>query len=133
MSATMTTSSAPARPYAQSADEVASQLGVEPDSGLSAATAAELLGRDGPNALPAEAGVPGWRRFLAQYKAYMQIILLIAAILSFAIAEWSTGTVFAINIQFTGAGRTETISIAGNPTALDAAQEMDDPDEGARR
>ena len=62
----------------------------------SAAKAAELLQTDGPNALPAEAKVPGWRRFLDQYKAYMQIILLIAAILSLAIGEWSTGAVLIL-------------------------------------
>ena len=62
-----------------------------PTVGLAAAKAAERLQTDGPNALPAEAGVPGWRRFLEQYAAYMQIILLIAAVVSFAIGEWSTG------------------------------------------
>ena len=74
-------------------DEVAKRLGVDPASGLAAAKAAELLAKDGPNALPAEKSVPGWRRFLEQYAAYMQIILLIAAVLSFAIGEWSTGAV----------------------------------------
>ena len=34
---------------------------------------------------------PGWRRFLAQYAAYMQIILVIAGVLSLAIGQWSTG------------------------------------------
>ena len=57
---------------------------------------AERLERDGPNALPAEEGVPGWRRFLEQYAAYMQIILLIAAIVSFAIGEWRTGALLIL-------------------------------------
>ncbi len=96
MTATRDETSAAFKPYALDADEVARRLGVEPDSGLSAARAAELLQTDGPNALPAEAKVPGWRRFLDQYKAYMQIILLIAAILSLAIAEWSTGVVLIL-------------------------------------
>ena len=72
------------------------RLGVDPATGLAASTAAELLQTDGPNALPAEAGVPGWRRFLEQYAAYMQIILLIAAIVSFAIGEWSTGALLLL-------------------------------------
>ena len=96
MTATMDQTGAAFKPYALDADEVARRLGVETDSGLSAARAAELLRTDGPNALPAEAKVPGWRRFLDQYKAYMQIILLIAAILSLAIAEWSTGVVLIL-------------------------------------
>ena len=43
--------------------------------GLSAAKAAELLQKNGPNALPAEKPKPGWRRFLGEYRSYMQIIL----------------------------------------------------------
>ena len=62
--------------YALSADDVAARLGVDPASGLSAAKAAELLQKNGPNELPAEKAEPGWRRFLDQYRAYMQIILL---------------------------------------------------------
>jgi len=79
--------------YALSPGDAAARFGVDPQSGLSAAKAAELLQRDGPNALPAEKSVPDWRRFLDQYRAYMQIILLIAAVVSMAIGQWSTGAV----------------------------------------
>jgi Ca2+-transporting ATPase len=82
--------------YARSADDVAARLGVEPSAGLAAAAAAERLATDGPNALPAEVGEPGWRRFLEQYAAYMQIILLIAGIVSFVIGEWSTGALLLL-------------------------------------
>ena len=67
------------------------KLDVDPTAGLSAAKAAELLKKNGPNALPAEATVPGWRQFLAQYKSYMQIILVAAAVASMLIGEISTG------------------------------------------
>ena len=77
--------------YALSADDVAKRLDVDPADGLSAAKAAELLKRNGPNALPAEATVPGWKRFLGQYKSYMQIILVAAAAASVLIGEVSTG------------------------------------------
>ena len=77
--------------YALSADDVAEKLGVDPDEGLSAAKAAELLEKNGPNALPAEAAPPGWQQFLAQYKSYMQIILVAAAIASILIGEFTTG------------------------------------------
>ena len=82
--------------YALSPDNVVQRLGVDPATGLAAATAAEMLRTGGPNALPAEAGIPGWRRFVQQYAAYMQIILLIAAIVSFAIGEWSTGALLLV-------------------------------------
>src|SRR5512140_2829970 len=88
-----TTQTAVARWWALSPDEVAERLGVDPTSGLTAATAAERLQQNGPNALPAEKTVPGWRRFVDQYRSYMQIILLIAAVVSFAIGQWSTGAV----------------------------------------
>src|SRR5438270_6101911 len=76
--------------YGLAGDDVAAALGVDASSGLSSARAAESLERDGPNALPAEETVPGWRRFIEQYRSYMQIILLGAAVVSLAIKEWST-------------------------------------------
>ena len=79
--------------YALAPEEVAKKLDVDPAQGLSAAKAAELLKKNGPNALPAEATVPGWKQFLAQYKSYMQIILVAAAAASIVIGEVSTGIV----------------------------------------
>ena len=79
--------------YALSAEDVAGKFGVDLASGLSAAKSAELLQKDGPNTLPVEKGEPGWRRFLDQYRAYMQIILLVAAVISLVIGQWSTGLV----------------------------------------
>src|SRR3954447_4903424 len=79
--------------YALPPEEVARRLGVDPNRGLSAAGAAELLTKNGPNALPAEEPAPGWKLFLAQYRAYMQIILLAAAVASVLIGEFATGVV----------------------------------------
>ena len=77
--------------YAVSADDVAQKLGVDPANGLSAAKVAELLKKDGLNALPAEKPPPGWKLFLAQYRSYMQIILVGAAIASILIGQIATG------------------------------------------
>src|SRR4249920_2945160 len=77
--------------YALSPGEVARKLGVDPASGLSAAKAAEVLKTDGPNALPAEKPPPGWKLFLAQYRSYMQIILVGAAVASLLIGQIATG------------------------------------------
>jgi len=73
--------------YALSADEVATALAVDRESGLSASRAAELLAANGPNALPEERGPSGWRRFADQYRSYMQIILVAAAIVSLAVKD----------------------------------------------
>ncbi len=76
--------------YSRSPDEVTAALSVEPAVGLTAARAAELLAANGPNALPEEKPKPGWRRFLEQYRTYMQIILIAAAVVSLLVKEWST-------------------------------------------
>ncbi|MCW2522811.1 MAG: ATPase [Frankiales bacterium] len=94
------TSADPQRPaapaglwYARSPSEVASELAVDPAVGLTAAAAAASLGRHGPNTLPEETPKPGWLRLLEQYRSYMQIILVAAAIVSLFIKEWGTAVV----------------------------------------
>ncbi len=82
--------------YARSPGEVATALGVDPAVGLNAARAAELLAGNGPNSLPEEKPEPGWHRFLGQYRSYMQIILIAAAVVSLAIKEWSTGVLLVL-------------------------------------
>jgi P-type Ca2+ transporter type 2C len=82
--------------YSRSPDEVSAALGVDPASGLSASGAAELLAANGPNALPEEKPKPGWLRFLEEYRSYMQIILVAAAIVSLAIKEWSTAVLLLL-------------------------------------
>jgi P-type Ca2+ transporter type 2C len=77
--------------YSRAPATVAGDLGVDPAAGLTAARAAELLSANGPNALPEEKSKPGWRRFLEEYRSYMQIILVAAAVVSLVIKEWSTG------------------------------------------
>ncbi|MFD7834706.1 cation-translocating P-type ATPase [Streptomyces sp. NPDC059761] len=76
--------------YSRSPEEVVAAFDVDPAAGLSAARAAELLAAHGPNALPEEQRTPTWRRFLAQYRSYMQIVLVAAAIVSLVIQEWTT-------------------------------------------
>ena len=83
-------SATPGRWYATPAGDVAAALGVDPEVGLSAGTAAERLRESGPNALPEERQQPGWRRFLDEYRSYMQLILIGAAIVSLAVQEWGT-------------------------------------------
>ena len=90
------TQSTAARWHAMSPEQVAQRLGADPVDGLSASTAAERLKQNGPNALPAEKTIPAWRRFLEQYRNYMQVILLLAAVVSLAIGEWSTGIILAL-------------------------------------
>ena len=82
--------------YSCSPDEVTAAFDVDAAVGLTAGRAAELLSSNGPNALPEEKPKPGWRRFLEQYRAYMQIILVAAAVVSLVIKEWSTAVLLVL-------------------------------------
>ena len=82
--------------YGQTPAEVAGTLHVDPAVGLTSHQAADLLEQYGPNALPAEAPVPAWKRFIGQYRTYMQVILLAAAVVSLVIKEWSTGVLLLL-------------------------------------
>ena len=82
--------------YSRSPDEVTAALDVDPTVGLTAARAAELLAANGPNALPEEKPKSGWLRFLEEYRAYMQIILVAAAVVSLLVKEWSTAVLLLL-------------------------------------
>ena len=88
-----TSSGAPLAWYATTAEQTAVRLEVDVTNGLSSAEAAKRLAEHGPNALPEEKPPPFGRRFLAQYKSYMQIILVAAAVASMLIGEIATGLV----------------------------------------
>ena len=82
--------------YLRSPDEVAEALSVDPAAGLPAARAADLLSAHGANALPEEKPKPGWLRFLDQYRSYMQIILVAAAVVSLVVKQWSTAVLLLL-------------------------------------
>src|SRR6516225_2721938 len=100
--------------YARSPDEVTSALNVDLAGGLSAARAAELLAANGPNALPEEKPTPGWLRFLDEYRSYMQIILVAAAVVSIVLRQWGTAalllllTVFNAGVGMRQRGRADS-------------------------
>ncbi|MFF8400578.1 cation-translocating P-type ATPase [Streptomyces sp. NPDC014846] len=82
--------------YALPARDVAAAFGVDTAEGLSPARAAQLLRAHGANALPEEKPLPGWRRYLAQYRSYMQLVLVGAAVVSLVIGEWTTGVLLLV-------------------------------------
>jgi len=82
--------------YSLEPEAITARLRVDPAVGLSSQRGAELLSQNGPNALPAEQAVPTWKRFVGQYRSYMQLILVGAAIVSLAIKEWSTGVLLLV-------------------------------------
>jgi P-type Ca2+ transporter type 2C len=76
--------------YALTSTEVASRLKVDPGQGLSTAEVNQRLQTYGRNALAEAKPVPVWQRFLRQYKEYMQIVLVGAALVSLLIHEYVT-------------------------------------------
>ncbi|MEW2082839.1 HAD-IC family P-type ATPase [Streptomyces sp. NPDC005283] len=82
--------------YTRAPEEVVAAFGVDPAVGLSAARAAELLTTHGPNSLPEEKRTPAWRRFFKQYRSYMQIVLVAAAVVSLLIEEWTTAILLIV-------------------------------------
>ncbi len=77
----------PLPPYRRPAAEVVAGLGSDPRRGLSAEEAEARLLRHGRNVLPSPPPVPAWRRFLAQFRDVLTILLLLATAVSLA-AWW---------------------------------------------
>ena len=69
-------------PYRQTVDDVLAAFGTDRRSGLSRSQAQERLVRYGRNELTAEAPVPEWRKFLAQFTDVLVILLIVAASIS---------------------------------------------------
>ena len=83
--------------YTMESEAVAEQLNVDPTKGLSSAEAQQRLQQYGPNELAAKKKESGWQAFLRQYKDFMQIILLGAAVLSIVFTgEWGTTIVLVV-------------------------------------
>jgi Ca2+-transporting ATPase len=68
--------------YRRTVEEVVAGLGSDAWRGLSSEEACARLKRYGPNELEAEKPVPTWRRFLAQFRDTLVILLLIATAVS---------------------------------------------------
>ncbi|MFI5042459.1 MAG: cation-translocating P-type ATPase, partial [Acidimicrobiales bacterium] len=86
--------------YSLTPEEVAGRLGVDPVRGLSEAEAALRLRQDGPNALAEAKTEPVWKQFFKHYRDYMQIVLVVAAVVSVLIGEWGTAIGLAVLTLF---------------------------------
>jgi Ca2+-transporting ATPase len=68
--------------YRQSVEEVLTAFDVDGGRGLSGVEARARLARLGPNELTADKPVPAWRRFLAQFRDVLVLLLLFATAIS---------------------------------------------------
>ncbi len=76
--------------YLMGTKDIEEKLQTSSTQGLSGTQVSERILRYGSNILEEEKEQPAWLRFLCQYKSYMQIVLVIAAIVSFYIGEYHT-------------------------------------------
>jgi ATPase, P-type (transporting), HAD superfamily, subfamily IC/ATPase, P-type (transporting), HAD superfamily, subfamily IC len=72
----------PYRAHRQTAEDVVSTFATDARAGLSDGEARTRLERYGRNELQVERGVPAWKKFLAQFKDVLVILLLIATAIS---------------------------------------------------
>jgi Ca2+-transporting ATPase len=91
MAVPTSTTGAPANWYSLSTDEIASRLDVDPASGLSAAEAKRRLEEHGPNRLTAKKAESALHAYLRQYRDFMQLILVGAAVVN-QVVTGETGT-----------------------------------------
>ena len=76
---------------------VAQELDVEPDRGLTSEEAASRLARYGPNRFTEAKSESRWHAFLRQYEDPMQIVLLVAGIISiYPVKQVGTGIVILL-------------------------------------
>ena len=100
-----------ATPYQQSVESVLASLNADFRRGLSATEARTRLERDGRNELTAEEPVPSWKKFLAQSKDVLVILLLIATVRSALEMRFSFRTTIQSNSD--GAAFDYLFSISG--------------------
>jgi len=86
--------------HAQSAHEVLTALGSDPQAGLSPAEAAARLQRHGPNELAHAEKASAWRMFLGQFANILILILLVAAVLSALVGEAVDAAIILVIVVF---------------------------------
>lgn len=84
------------------ADQLVAELESDPERGLSHAAAAERLAREGPNQLskPNQADLP--LLLLRQFSSPIVVILIIAALLSFALSDATDGVIILVIVLVSG-------------------------------
>lgn len=82
--------------FAMEASDVVRLLDVDPAQGLASAEVRTRLEKYGPNSLPAEKPKSGLSRLIDEYKSFMQIILLVAAVASIVIGQLAMGVLLIV-------------------------------------
>lgn len=118
--------------YSQSPENIEKELDTNVQLGLSSAKAKERLEKDGFNALATEKGKSMLARFIDQFKDFMIIVLLIAALVSGVVAgEWTdAGIILFVVLMNAILG---VVQEARSEAAIEALKKMTTPVAHVRR
>ncbi len=118
--------------YSQSTENIEKELDTNVQLGLSSAKAKERLEKDGFNALATEKGKSMLARFIDQFKDFMIIVLLIAALVSGVVAgEWTdSGIILFVVLMNAILG---VVQEARSEAAIEALKKMTTPVAHVRR
>ncbi|MFZ5834664.1 MAG: cation-translocating P-type ATPase [Pseudomonadota bacterium] len=83
----------PADPHSRPANDILRALNVTAAAGLDSREAAERLHKHGPNRLTQKPPRPGWLLFLDQFRSYLIVVLLFAAVLAGVIGDFTDAVV----------------------------------------
>lgn len=118
--------------YAITNDEALKRLQTNEEAGLSAQEAQTRLAQNGPNALAQGEKKTLLQRFLDQFKDFMIIVLLVAALISgFIVHEWADALIILAVVILNAAFGVFQESKAEE--AIDALQKMSTPNAHVRR
>jgi len=74
--------------HALTSDQILQQLATPPDTGLTSEEAARRLESYGPNQLTEAPGVTFWQMLIDQFKSFVVIMLIVAAVISSILGDW---------------------------------------------
>ncbi|MDF7683296.1 calcium-translocating P-type ATPase, PMCA-type [Lactobacillus sp. ESL0679] len=118
--------------YRQQSQEVANELGTSLSQGLTASQVKQRREKYGANSLAGKKKVSLWQRFLAQFKDFMIIVLIIAALLSgFVAQEWTDAAIIMIVVLLNAI--LGVFQEARSEEAINALKKMATPSAHVRR
>lgn len=118
--------------YNQSVKEVEKELSTSCSQGLTTEQVSQLQEKYGPNSLATKKKTSMLQRFIAQFKDFMIIVLIIAALLSgFVAQEWTDAAIIMIVVLLNAA--LGVIQEARSEEAINALKKMATPNAHVRR
>ena len=118
--------------YNQSIKDVEKELATSCDQGLDDPRVKELQEKDGPNSLAGKKKTSMLERFIAQFKDFMIIVLIVAALLSgFVAQEWTDAAIIMVVVLLNAV--LGVIQEARSEEAINALKKMATPNAHVRR